>query len=171
MGIIVKKNILLIIAILAFSVVGGFLNSLRTDLPFWSVLPANEDEKILDFRKKLNKEIPIVDFKSVHSYFLDNSKIFVDARNPEEFEKGHINDAVSLPEKWLAKYLPEFLEKFNTEAPLLIYCGGLDCSSSVDLANLLFEKGYRNIEVYAGGWQEWQKLFQPNAEKPRVNNE
>ncbi len=158
-------------AILMIAVLCGYLNSLRTELPFWGVLPANDDEKILDFRKKLNKEIPIVDFKAAHSNFLDNSKIFVDARNPEEFEKGHIKDAVSMPEKLLSKFLPEFLEKFNVETPLLIYCGGLDCSASVDLANLLFEKGYRNIEVYAGGWKEWQKLSQANTDKSRVPNE
>jgi rhodanese-related sulfurtransferase len=165
MAIVFKRITLIIIAILLLAGFGGYLNSLRTDLPFFGVLPANENEKIVEFRKKLNKEIPILDFKAVRAIFLDNSKVFVDARNIEEFEKGHIKDAVSLPEKLLSKYLPEFLDKFNTETPLLIYCGGLDCSASVDLANVLFEKGYKNIEVYAGGWLEWQKLSPSNNQE------
>ena len=136
------------------------MNAKRVDQSFFSLPPSNDDEKFLSARKELNKEISLVKFEVAEKIFNENSKIFLDARHTEEYEKGHIEDAISLPQNAIDKLLPEFLQKYDFKTPFLIYCGGLDCSASIQLANTLYERGYRNLEVYGGGWQEWHKRHQ-----------
>jgi rhodanese-related sulfurtransferase len=152
------KNFIILILILLVSCLFGYLNASRVHQPFFGVPPTNTEEKRQAARKELNKNIPLIDFNAALKNFEDNSKIFVDARHKEEFEKGHIEEAISLPQQTVEKALPEFLQKYGLDFPLVVYCGGLDCSSAVQLANFLYDRGYRNLEVYAGGWQEWQKL-------------
>ena len=155
-----KKNIIFFFLILMFSFFGGYFNALRTHQSFFSNPPSSEEEKFIFARKNLRKEIPLLKFDAVEKVYQNNSKIFIDARHTEEYIKGHIEDAISLPLVEIEKQLPEFLQKYNPQTPFLIYCGGLDCSASIDLANKFYETGYLNLEVYAGGWQEWQKLHQ-----------
>ena len=151
------KNLTITILILLLSCLFGYLNATRVGQSFFGKPPTNTEEKLLAARKELNKNIPLIDYNSAKKIFEDNSKIFIDARHKEEFDKGHIEDAISLPQQSVEKALPEFLQKYNLEFPFVVYCGGLDCSASVQLANLLYDRGYRNLEVYAGGWEEWKK--------------
>lgn len=146
-------------AIIFISCLAGFLNAQRVQISFFGLPPSSDDEKLLLARKELNKEIPLIKFEDVKIIFEENSKIFIDARNADEFEKGHMEEAINLPQYSLDKFLPEFLQKYNVQTPFVIYCGGLDCSASIQLANQLFEKGYRDIAVYGGGWKEWQKRY------------
>lgn len=154
----ITNNLIFFILILLVSCLFGYLNASRVKQSFFGIPPISTEEKLLAARKELNKNIPIIDFKSAQKIFEENSKIFIDARHKEEFEKGHIEDAISLPQQSVEKDLPEFLQKYSFEFPLVIYCGGLDCSASIQLANILYDRGYRNLEVYAGGWEEWKKL-------------
>ena len=154
------KNIIISILILLLACQLGYLNARRVNDSFFGIPPINDDEKFTEARKRLNKEIPLVKFDVVEKDFQDNSKIFIDARAEEEYKKGHIEDAILLPQHSLEKQLPEFLQKYPFNAPLLIYCGGLECSASIDLANQLYEAGYRNVEVYSGGWSEWKTRHQ-----------
>lgn len=95
------------------------------------------------------------------AYELYREKIlFIDARDPEEYEDGHIAGAVNLPLFHIDQYMGN-LSSVDKNQPLVTYCEGADCDMSIRLGNELFSKGYRKVFVFFGGWEEWQKANYP----------
>ncbi len=80
----------------------------------------------------------------------------LDARSVEEFDEGHIKDALSLPDEQFDQRIDNFLGKADEDTPLVCYCSGEDCMSSVYLAEKLYEFGYKRVYVFFGGWPEWK---------------
>jgi rhodanese-related sulfurtransferase len=90
--------------------------------------------------------------------------VLLDARTRENYNKGHIPQAVSLP-------IAEFKQTYDTVSHLLIedkaiiiYCIGVDCIDSSMLAKELHQKGHQDIFVYKEGIEEWQELGYPIEE-------
>ena len=79
--------------------------------------------------------------------------IFVDAREPEYYQEGHIKGAWNFP------FFLELVFKLDSlqgkDAPLVIYCSGDECGSSEDLAYELQAEGFNNLLVFKGGWTAW----------------
>ena len=95
------------------------------------------------------------------AYELYTEKIlFVDARDPEEYEDGHIVGAINLPLLHMEKYIRN-ISSIDKNEPLVTYCEGADCDMSIRLGNELFSMGYRKVFVFFGGWEEWQKANYP----------
>lgn len=75
----------------------------------------------------------------------------VDVRAAEDFEKGHIPGAVSLPrEKWAS---PDGLSKTRTN---VIYCYSQTCHLAAAAALQFARKGFPVVEL-EGGFNTWQK--------------
>jgi rhodanese-related sulfurtransferase len=49
----------------------------------------------------------------------------------------------------------------DRDAQVVVYCAGLDCVSSVEVANRLAELGYTNVLHFAGGKQAWREAGLP----------
>jgi len=89
--------------------------------------------------------------------------VFVDARNEEEFLKGH------LPGAWLFdpyqpdKYFPAVMPACQSAEQIIVYCHGGDCDDSLSAATLLKEVGIPpdRIWIYGGGMSEWETNGQP----------
>jgi rhodanese-related sulfurtransferase len=81
--------------------------------------------------------------------------VFVDSRKPEEFAAGHIPGAVSVPLEDSRIALEELAARFSPARPLVVYCEGGDCQTSVAMARLLYDRGFRDIRILTGGWAEW----------------
>ena len=63
--------------------------------------------------------------------------IFLDAREPEDYNKGHIPGAYNFPfEEW-DQYWESIKTKLTPETRIVCYCGGLDCELSLDMAREL----------------------------------
>jgi rhodanese-related sulfurtransferase len=90
--------------------------------------------------------------------------IFVDARNPEEYEEGHIAGAINIPYFSIDQFSDKLAAIDKTE-PLVTYCEGADCDMAIRLGNELFTKGYKKVFVFFGGWEEWE-----NADYPVVSS-
>jgi rhodanese-related sulfurtransferase len=86
---------------------------------------------------------------------------FLDARTADLYREGHVLRALSAPAKEAEASLPSFFERLSLEGALVIYCEGGDCQSSLALAKLLHEKGFTDIRVFSGGWEEWEKAGLP----------
>lgn len=79
------------------------------------------------------------------------SATFVDAREAQFFQQGHIPGAVSLPlENAWAKGLGELPH----DKRLVIYCDGLACDKSRELAEILAGHGYE-VAVMLDGIEGW----------------
>lgn len=86
---------------------------------------------------------------------------FLDARAGDLYREGHVPRALSAPAKEAETALPPFFERLPLEGTLVVYCEGGSCSSSLILAKLLGEKGFTDIRVFSGGWEEWERAGLP----------
>jgi rhodanese-related sulfurtransferase len=86
--------------------------------------------------------------------FETGAAMFIDARPAFDFGLGHIRGAVNVPLKDFTT-THEILNLIPREQPLVTYCDGEECNSSVMLASKLDSLGYRNVRVFFGGWKEW----------------
>jgi 3-mercaptopyruvate sulfurtransferase SseA len=85
----------------------------------------------------------------------------IDARDPFEYEEGHIPGAINVP----YDRLPEYLDMLSGEVPMdgevIVYCRGPDCDFSDTLATELKILGYQNVRVFPGGWEHWTAAGYP----------
>lgn len=128
-----------------------------------SVLRLVSAVKELGFRKIAEIERLIGDFKTdkniLESITLDDllarSKkekvILIDVRPEEEYNAGHIPNAVSIPLSQLKKRLNE-LPKDKT---IIAYCRGPLCVMSADAVKILNEKKFKAIRM-EDGYVEWK---------------
>lgn len=131
----------------------------------------NTSEKIKSNQKETKKiseeieeAIPFAEPKAVtleQAYKLFNTGVqFIDARDESDFLAGHITYSINIPFDDFDNHQQK-LEQLSKEKPLVIYCAGTDCDLSILLGNLLFEKGYKQIYVFFGGWLEWLNADYP----------
>ena len=114
------------------------------------------------------KGLQVVSFDQVKQFLHDpsyaqGSIIFVDARDDDHYQAGHIPGAYQLdyyhPEKYLATVLPAC----QSAKQIVVYCTGGDCEDSEMTAIMLRDGGIPNekLFVYSGGWNEWEPSGQP----------
>ena len=89
--------------------------------------------------------------------FSDNTAIFLDARSPAEYDRGHIQGAVNLPWHEVDNYFETVIMTLNPEAMYITYCDGEVCSLSHDLAMLLKDLGFTRVKVLVNGWTLWKE--------------
>ncbi len=108
------------------------------------------------------------DFPNITFIALDQAEdlfstgaLFLDSREQEKYQQGRIFGALSLP--FEGERDPEVLDMLDVplERILVIYCDGSECRSSVNLAAALHDRGYTDIRVFFGGWEEWLKAGLP----------
>jgi len=87
--------------------------------------------------------------------------VFLDARTAAHYRLGRVPRALSAPAGEAEASPPSFLGRLPLEGTLVVYCEGGDCTSSLALAKLLHEKGFTDIRVFDGGWEEWERAGLP----------
>lgn len=83
----------------------------------------------------------------------------IDVRTPEEFNEGHIANAVNI--NFLADDFEANVANLDKEKPVMVYCksGGRSAKASARLKEL----GFKNITDLEGGISNWN-----SADKPTV---
>lgn len=87
--------------------------------------------------------------------------VFVDARETAFFELGHIPGAVNLPRSTFQQAFESFSQRVKKDHPLIVYCSESSCVDSSVVAKALVRLGYSKVEIYQGGWEEWEAADQP----------
>ena len=133
------------------AVLGLIVNQLRSDsLPLpgdWSP----EARITLKFGKNM-----LIPFDEAKDKFLTGAAVFLDARTPELYEKGHIQRAFNLPLAEFDQMADKVLMDLPEDVLIVIYCDGEDCFLSAELAFKLREIGYENVRVLHNGWSMWR---------------
>jgi rhodanese-related sulfurtransferase len=81
----------------------------------------------------------------------------IDVRDSHSYKFGHIQSARDIP---LENLENEFKQKYNPEEKnIVIY--GEDENQGMEAAKKLENLGYKNIEVYKEGFQEWRHSHLP----------
>ena len=83
----------------------------------------------------------------------DTDFILVDVRTTEEFESGHIQDAVNF-DFYSESFQKEILS-LDKSSSIILYCRTQNRSTKT--ANFLKENGYKEITVLEGGITSWVK--------------
>ncbi|HZV55882.1 MAG TPA: rhodanese-like domain-containing protein [Rhodocyclaceae bacterium] len=89
-----------------------------------------------------------------------NDVMIIDARPVRQFEQGHLPGVVNIPDSrfdQMTSLLPDDKGRL-----IVVYCGGLQCMLSHNVAFKLEKLGYTNVQVYAEGMPAWSHAF-PNT--------
>lgn len=117
-----------------------------------SVNELNETNNLFSNSENLSKPLAIQIDKAYDLY--KKGVKFIDARMPEEYKEGHISGAINIPFDGDESYR-DILNNFNKDEMLVTYCDGSDCELSILLGDELFEKGFKNVYIFFGGWNDW----------------
>ena len=79
--------------------------------------------------------------------------ILVDALPPMSFAASHLPGAINMPPARVAEVAPRRIP--DLETPIVVYCAGPDCDSSVLVGERLIERGYRAVVHYRDGKSGW----------------
>ncbi|TAF08441.1 MAG: rhodanese-like domain-containing protein [Flavobacteriia bacterium] len=103
--------------------------------------------------------IQVLDVAKYEKKITEPNIQLIDVRTPEEFNEGHIANAVNI--NFLADDFEANVANLDKEKPVMVYCksGGRSAKASARLKEL----GFKNITDLEGGISNWN-----SADKPTV---
>ncbi|HEX9912760.1 MAG TPA: rhodanese-like domain-containing protein [candidate division Zixibacteria bacterium] len=104
---------------------------------------------------------PAVTLTQAMTYFQTHNTIFLDARLEGDYKAGHIPKALNLPFEEFEQYYPKIEPLLSKDKNIITYCDGTECETSLFLARFLKERGFKNLKIFFGGWNEWNKAGLP----------
>jgi molybdopterin/thiamine biosynthesis adenylyltransferase/rhodanese-related sulfurtransferase len=118
-----------------------------------------------DLLQQVRAEIDEVDARTAHELAAHELQdtLFVDVREQDEWEEGHIPGAVHIPRGFLESRIESAAA--DRSRPILVYCAGGNRSAFA--AKTLEELGYENVTSLAGGYTDWKRNGFP-TELPRT---
>jgi rhodanese-related sulfurtransferase len=82
--------------------------------------------------------------------------LWVDARSSDEYEADHVPGAILLNlENW-DRLFPEFLDHWNPDKKIVVYCSVASCDLSREVAERLRKNNIPFVFVLKGGWEAWK---------------
>lgn len=142
-------------------VLAMFSNGLRSDGLPWlgNGLPASPATA----EGELGLEIPL---EEAQILFFTKEAVFLDARSPEVYARGHIEGALNLPWSFFEERASAVLANIPKETPIVTYCDGESCGLSYELAVALIARGYTHVMVLTNGWSVWTEHDLPTTTGP-----
>lgn len=110
-------------------------------------------------------DITYLSLEMVQNIIQSKSKILlVDGRSESAYHRGHILGAVNIPYIQHDYFSKQLLADVARETPIIVYCSGKNCNTSVELAKFLSQKfGFIHVQVFEGGWEKWVKGENPTC--------
>ena len=99
----------------------------------------------------------VISLSEAAKLFTEKAAVFIDARSDEDFRKGHIQGAKSLPWQDVDQRFIEIAEEISPDVTIITYCDGETCKLSHDLALFLIDMGFNDVRVLINGWSVWQE--------------
>ena len=155
-----KKQIIFILCLAVFL---GILRSFLLEDPEFTLI---KQERVLE---EINSYLipddisgPMMVNLEFSKYHFDvGSAIFIDARDSEDYDLGHIQNSINIPYDYYEDY-EDVIEGLDDAGIYIIYCSGDECSLSIDLADYLYnEKLIDTLLIFEGGWPEWRDAGYP----------
>jgi rhodanese-related sulfurtransferase len=161
-----KRTLFFLLAVLGIVVVAFGLNALRRDsLPLARQDAAARDAELEALEKQGGLplsdkgDFPLVSFEELAAIVksLPANVLILDARVDFFYNEGHIPGARNFPSPDFATEYPKFREAVAGAKRVIVYCQDRQCGSSHDLAAALRAKGHGTVEIFRGGWVEWER--------------
>ena len=136
-------------------------DKIKEESPQVSLKSDNEKKASNNEVKKEDIQTEPLSINLKQAYILYQKNIlFIDAREPEDYNAAHIKNAINIPMDHFEDY-EYMLKKILKNQQIVTYCAGSECDLSIVLGNVLFDKGYKKLYVFFGGWVDWQKAKYP----------
>jgi len=89
--------------------------------------------------------------------------MFIDARDEDDYGKGHIPGAFEFYHYHPDKYLADVLTPCQLAEQIIVYCNGGDCDDSESAALFLRDRGVpaAKLFIYGGGMTNWEAARLP----------
>ena len=116
--------------------------------PSWQSIPEREEPV----------QIPLSVAKQLHD---GGGVLILDARDAAEYAEGHIQGAVSAPTDEKVSDITWLEQTAKDPRPIVVYCGGGDCTLSIELANELLRTGHRRVLIFEEGFPAWHGAGYP----------
>ena len=139
--------ILLIATVMAVAV-----NRLRPDdrLPLMAGHPPTASVQVRDEGDRIS-------LQQARELFGQDGALFLDARSRDDYLRGHIRGALSLPWQEADDHFAEVADRLNGDKIIITYCDGEHCLLSDHLARYLKDMGFTRVRVLENGWSRWRR--------------
>jgi molybdopterin/thiamine biosynthesis adenylyltransferase/rhodanese-related sulfurtransferase len=107
--------------------------------------------------QQVKDEIEEIDAAGAAELLGDRAAVFVDVRERNEWDEGHIPGAVHVPRSYLESRIEQAVP--DRDARVVLYCAG--GSRSAFAAKALEELGYGSVASLAGGFTDWKRNGHP----------
>jgi rhodanese-related sulfurtransferase len=102
-----------------------------------------------------------ISLEEAEKLYFTHAAMFIDARSAEEYARGHIRGARSLPWQEVDLNFMAVTADLDLTTPVVTYCDGETCELSHDLALFLRDAGFADTRVLVNGWTIWQQAGLP----------
>ena len=102
----------------------------------------------------------IVTLDQVKRLLSEHRGLFIDAREAEEFRKGHIAGARNIPAMEEDQHFAEIVQ-LPRDTVVVIYCNSAQCHLGRMLAEFMGTMEFRKLFLYDDGWEGWTKAHMP----------
>ena len=99
-----------------------------------------------------DRQLTIDDIKRIHK---NKEALFIDARSVEEYQEGHISDAINIPAGMGRTKKMEMLNQIPKDLQIIVYCEDSQCHMAERLAKEMQYLKFASVTVFEGGWKEW----------------
>lgn len=82
--------------------------------------------------------------------------LWVDARSAEDYGTEHVPGAILLNLEDWDRLFPKFLDRWEPEKKVVVYCSAATCELSREVAERLRKNGVSSVFVLKGGWEAWK---------------
>lgn len=117
-----------------------------------------EAAKIVNNFYRSGHQMEPVTMEALRQKISEKDVVVLDVRPGEEYDRGHIQQAVSIPINELAKRM----EEFSKEVEIIAYCRGPLCVYADEAVTLLREKGF-NAKRLKEGYPDWKAVGFPTV--------
>lgn len=109
--------------------------------------------------------IPKVTLGKMQPIVARNNTIIMNARLKNDYDAGHIVQAVNLPINCSMEEYTQIISSLPKNKQIVLYCQSAGCKFAEKMAIRLKDNGFRNLAIIKGGWVEWQKLQESQTMK------
>jgi rhodanese-related sulfurtransferase len=124
-----------------------------------------ENKPDIEKTENVQNQKPIlkfVNYKQMLQLINNPNVVIIDARGKDDFDKGHIGNAVNIFPYDEQEVYYRKLSLLQRDKLLVCYCDGGNCDLSHDVCNELLALGYQKVYLYPGGWEDWLKNNKKN---------
>ena len=109
---------------------------------------------------------PEVNLDEARQAFEEKSALFLDARPPEDYAKGHLPGALVFFNEEFEEYYLLLEDQIKAADRVITYCDGIECGRAPEIAGRLLELVEVPVFCFTAGYPAWTEAGLPTKTGP-----